>query len=335
MRLWQWIVALFLARRHRDRPIKPADGDSAGPESSGRIVPAASPERRAETIVVVLLGIAMLFAAGFIFVYAWFSPTTLPNELLGISLGGALLFIGAALTVVAKRLVVTEELEEDYPSESPEQQHEVAEILHESGSRITRKRLLRRVGLMAGGTLGLAALTPALSLGPVWDTGPLDETPWRRGVRLVDEDGHPIRAADILHKSFYTAFPEHANPDLLGSPLVVLRLNPRKLRLPIGRGRWAPGGILAYSKICTHAGCAVSLYRNPLFTPVEPNPALVCPCHYSTFDPFTGGTVMYGPAGRPLPQLPLMVDSAGYLRAAGNFSGRVGPGWLNVRKRPT
>ncbi len=64
---------------------------------------------------------------------------------------------------------------------------------------------------------------------------------------------------------------------------------------------------------------------------VEPHAALVCPCHYSTFDPARGGEVIYGPAGRPLPQLPLMIDGQGVLRAAGNFSGPVGPSWWGVR----
>ena len=115
----------------------------------------------------------------------------------------------------------------------------------------------------------------------------------------------------------------------------MIRLDPDKLHLPDGRAGWAPEGIMAYSKICTHAGCAIALYRNPKFPPSQPSPALVCPCHYSTFDPFTGGTVIYGPAGRPLPQLPLMIDDAGDLRAAGTFSARVGPSWWNVRERPT
>jgi ubiquinol-cytochrome c reductase iron-sulfur subunit len=93
---------------------------------------------------------------------------------------------------------------------------------------------------------------------------------------------------------------------------------------------------VAYSKICTHAGCAISLYRAPLFQPDEPKPALVCPCHYSTFDPARAGHVEFGPAGRPLPQLPLIVDSAGHLRAGGNYSGKVGPSWSGVRSgRPT
>jgi len=116
---------------------------------------------------------------------------------------------------------------------------------------------------------------------------------------------------------------------------VLVRLDPASLKLPPGRGGWAPEGIVAYSKICTHAGCAVALYRNPLFEPTEPGKALVCPCHYSTFDVATGGTVLFGPAGRPLPQLPLLIDKARGLRAAGNFSGPPGPSWWGVRSRPT
>jgi ubiquinol-cytochrome c reductase iron-sulfur subunit len=112
-----------------------------------------------------------------------------------------------------------------------------------------------------------------------------------------------------------------------------VRLQRGDLDLPEGRDDWAPEGLLAYSKICTHAACAISLYRTPLYEPTAPKPALVCPCHYSTFDPATGGTVLFGPAGRDLPQLPLDVDSEGYLVAAGDFSGPVGPSWWGVRKR--
>ncbi len=333
MKLWQWLAALVLRvllRRGDENDEQPEE-----PEQSERIVAAGTPERRAENVVVVLLGIASLFALGFVVTYALFSPSRLPNELLGICLGMCLLFIGAALTVVAKRLVVTEELEEEYPEEHPQQQQEVAQIVHQSGSRITRKRMLITAGAATGGALGLAALTPALSIGPIWNTTPLDQTPWRRGRRLVDETDRPISAADVEQRTFYTAFPEGADPEDIGSSLILVRLDPTKLKLPPERADWAPQGILAYSKICTHAGCAIALYRKPTFPVVEPNDALVCPCHYSTFDPFTGGTVTYGPAGRPLPQLPLLIDASGNLRAGGNFSGRVGPSWLNVRNRPT
>ena len=74
----------------------------------------------------------------------------------------------------------------------------------------------------------------------------------------------------------------------------------------------------------------MNLYRKPTFAPVEPRPALVCPCHYSTFDPARGAAVIFGPAGRPLPQLPLVVGGDGVLRAGGNFSGPVGPAWWGV-----
>jgi ubiquinol-cytochrome c reductase iron-sulfur subunit len=330
MKLWQWLFALIVGRLLRRRP--PPESSQKEPE---RIVPEGTLQRRAENLVLVLLALAVVFGLGFIVVYAEFSPHGMSNSLLGISLGGSLVWIALTLTVVAKRLVVTEELEDDYPEQHPEKQREVAQIVHESGSRMTRKRLLIGAGAAAGGTLGLAALTPALSLGPVWDTTPLDQTPWRRGVRLVDNEGKPLGADDIEHQSYYTAFAEGADKELLGASVVVIRLDPDKLHLPPGRSGWAPSGILAFSKICTHAGCAVALYRNPKFPPVQPSPALVCPCHYSTFDPFTGGTVTYGPAGRPLPQLPLMIDEVGHLRAAGTFSARVGPSWWNVREPPT
>jgi ubiquinol-cytochrome c reductase iron-sulfur subunit len=330
---WRWPVAvatLLLGRRTRRQL-----GAGRAAEEASRIVPAGTPERRAENVVLVLLGMAILWAIGFVVVYAQWSPLKLPNELLGLCLGMCLASIATALAVVAKRLVVTEEIEDEYPEVHPQEQEEIAEIIRESGSRFTRKRLLLSAGAATGAALGAAALTPAASLGPIWYTAPLDETPWRNGIRLVDETGKPMLASDIEERTYYTAFPEGAKMEDLGSPVVVIRVDPTKLKLPRERADWAPQGILAYSKICTHAGCAVALYRKPTFAPLEPKPALVCPCHYSTFDPFTGGTVIYGPAGRSLPELPLMIDGAGYLRAAGNFSGRIGPSWWNVRERPS
>lgn len=328
MRFLRWLLAVLTLGRIVRRRAKPESDEE-------RIVPKGSPDRGAENLVLVLFLLTGVFAVGFVFVYGWFSASAMPNELLGISLGGAFVCLGGALLLIGKRLVVTEELEDEYPGENPEEQAEIVQIIHESGSRITRKRLLIGAGSVAAGALGVAALAPAVSLGPIWDTGPLDRTPWRRGTRVVDQAGVPISAADVFHYTFYTGFAEGAPKEDIASYLVIVRVNPTKLHLPPGRENWAPGGILAFSKICTHAGCAIALYRKPTFTPVEPNDALVCPCHYSTFDPYTGGTVIYGPAGRPLPQLPLEIDSDGKLRAGGNFSARVGPGWWNVRSKPT
>ena len=210
----------------------------------------------------------------------------------------------------------------------------IAELVDESGSRFTRRRLFKLGLLGAGGTLGLALLTPAVSFGPLFHVGNFLRTPWRRGRRLVDENGRPYKASDIEKNDFYLAFPEGTNDeekDQMAASLVVIRLPPDQLRLPPHLKGYDAHGILAYSRICTHAGCAITLYRAPLFQPDEPRPALVCPCHYSTFDPTTGGTVTFGPAGRDLPLLPLYVDSAGYLRAKGNFDGPVGPSWWGVR----
>jgi ubiquinol-cytochrome c reductase iron-sulfur subunit len=301
-------------------------------EEPERIVEAGDPRPRAESVVITLLLATALASAFFVVAYA----AEFSTQVLGGTLAGALAFLAAALIITGKHLVVSEELEESYPPVGePEEQEAVAQIVRESASRLTRKRLLGSAAGIAGGSLGLALITPALSLGPMLDTSVLNETPWTRGRRLVDDKGHPISADDIEEGTFYTAFPEHSPKDAISSPLVVIRLDPAQLELPPGRAGWAPEGILAFSKICTHAGCAIALYRNPLFQPVEPDHALVCPCHYSTFDPARGGKVVFGPAGRPLPQLPLLIDPGRGLRAAGNLSGPPGPSWWGVRSKAT
>jgi ubiquinol-cytochrome c reductase iron-sulfur subunit len=306
-------------------------GLATGRGKRRRIVREGDPEPGAELVVVGLLLLSAIFAVGFIVVLATGSwPNRTQYE--GIALGGSLAFMAAALILVGKQLVVSEELTEDYPEpEHPIEQGEVAQIMRESGSRFTRKRLLRGAFAAAAGALGLAAVAPAISLGPALDPYELNWSPWRRGKRLVTEDGLPFKASEIEPDTFYTAYPEHSSRNDIAAPVVIVRLNPKALRLPRSRRGWAPLGILAYSKICTHAGCAIALYRKPTFPPVQPQPALVCPCHYSTFDPAAAGKVLFGPAGRNLPQLPLEIDGDGHLRAGGNFSGPVGPSWWGVR----
>ena len=299
-------------------------------EQRERIVDPAPPVPRAELVVVVLLICAAGCAVAFVVIYAIQSLRD-QTQLLGLSLGLCFAFVSVALIVSSRHLVPVEELEEEYPQEHLEEQESVERIVRESGSRVTRKRLVTTAAVTAGGALSLAALTPALSLGPALDMDPLYRTPWRRGRRLVDEQGRPLLAAEVESATFYTAYPDGADPETVGAPVVVVRIPAGELALPADRRDWAVDGIVAYSKICTHAGCAVSLYRKPTFPPVQPRPALVCPCHYSTFDPARAGKVLFGPAGRPLPQLPLLVDRRGGLRAAGNFSGPVGPSWWGVR----
>jgi len=299
-----------------------------------RITPPSPPDRPAETLLIALLFAAAACAAGFVAVYALGSVPR-RTQFLGLSLGLAFALLSAAMILVGKRLVAQEQLEEDYPKprEHEQEEQDVVQLVEEGGDRFTRKRLLVISAGAAGTALGAALIAPAASLGPFLDVDPFFATPWSRGRRLVDEAGKPMSATDIERDTFYTAYPEGADREQFGAPLVVVRLQPSALHLPSGRAGWAPAGILAYSKICTHAGCAIALYRKPTFPDLEPKPALVCPCHYSTFDPASGGSVLFGPAGRPLPQLPLYVDPAGHLRAAGNFSGPVGPSWWGVRNR--
>ncbi len=319
-----WIVAagvLLIGRGRSRRELPPP-----------RLVERRAPNAGSELLAALLLLAAAASALAFPFLYA-FDVGSL-TQWLGLSLGLAFVFLALAMLVLAKRVVVTEELAEHYPPSGRRfEQEDLVQLVEESGDSISRGRLLVLAGGAALGALGLALVTPAASLGPVLDVDSFFKAPWRRGRRLVDEHGRPLRADDIEQKVFYTAYPEHADREEYGSPLVVVRLDPGELDLPPERRDWAPRGIVAYSKICTHAGCAISLYRVPTFAPVEPKPALVCPCHYSTFDPAKGGDVLFGPAGRPLPQLPLTIDSNGELRAAGNFSGAVGPSWWGVRNR--
>jgi quinol---cytochrome c reductase iron-sulfur subunit len=320
------IVLALLARLFQRRR------DAGEPdEEPERIVPPTAPDRGAETAVLMLLVGTAVCAGGFVAIFVIEPAGATQWE--GVTLGAAFALLAAALIVLGLRLVPDEEDEEDYPPEHEADQEAIVRTVRESGSGITRKRLLLTAGAGAGGALGAALVAPVVSLGPVFDTGELYASPWRRGRRLVDSDAKPLSAAGIEQGTFYTAFPEGADKEQIAAPLVVVRVDPDDLDLPPGREGWAPGGIVAFSKICTHAGCAVSLYRAPHFEPAQPHAALVCPCHYSTFDPARGAKVEFGPAGRSLPQLPLLVDGDGVLRAGGDFSGPVGPGWWGVRKR--
>jgi ubiquinol-cytochrome c reductase iron-sulfur subunit len=313
-------VVLVLGRR--GAPKWPRDDEQ-------RIVEEGAPARGAENVFLLLLGLVAALAIAFMVVYS-LEDIEHRTQYLGLALGGAFVTIAAACIVVANKLIVTEELDHPYPENAhPQEISEIDQIVAESGSRFTRRRLVRMAGLGAAGAVGLAIITPALSLGPALKTEKLKWAPWRRGRRLVDNEGAPLKADDIEEGSFYTAYPEGGDRELLGAPLVVVRVPPSELKT---RHDWAPSGIVAFSKICTHAGCAISLYRKPTFAPTQPRAALVCPCHYSTFDPADGGKVIFGPAGRALPQLPLEVDGNGFLRAKGTFDEPIGPSWWGVRK---
>jgi ubiquinol-cytochrome c reductase iron-sulfur subunit len=255
------------------------------------------------------------------------------TQLLGLALGLGLAALAAALIVAAQRVFPRETAVEQRPIAEPrEDQRAVEEDLRGAGDGVSRRGLLAAAAGTAGVGAVAAAALPLTALGPSAAT--LDETSrWRDGIRLVDEDGEPINADVLDDGGFLTAFPEGADKRELGSPVVVVRVAPATLRLPPDRRGWAPDGLLAYSKICTHAGCAVSLFRKPTDEETSSPPGLVCPCHYSTFDVRRAAKPVFGPASRPLPQLPLKLDAERNLVAAGPLSGSVGPAWWGTKGR--
>lgn len=317
--LGRWAIAglvLLLGRGRREEEAE-----------RGRILSAQPTARGAETLVLLLLGAATVCAAGFIAAYV----ATDDTQLLGLALGLAFVFLAFAAALAEKRLLPQGKTIEshEHPGDE-EKQDDVAQIVEESADTLSRRRLLLTAAGGAGVVLAAALVVPAASLGPIGINGRLGRSPWERGRRLVDERGRPLRADDVTLGSFVTAFPAGADRRELGSPLIVVRLSPEELELPEERLKWAPEGILAFSKICTHAACAISIYRHPLFEPTSAAPALVCPCHFSTFDVRSGGKRVFGPAARDLPQLPLEVMTDGTLIAGGGFSDDVGPSWSGI-----
>ncbi|HVX34170.1 MAG TPA: Rieske 2Fe-2S domain-containing protein [Solirubrobacterales bacterium] len=331
--LWRWVVAGVVLRFSKRRTVY-----------RERELPAST---RAETWTAALLFSASLAGLAFVAIYAFDDANT---QLLGLSIGVALALVAAALILAASLVVPQETLEEKRPPfahpddvDGPKN-HDIrgfsahrregvegaALVVREGVDGVTRRRLLGAAGAAAGVGLGAAALVPLASLGPaVGDR--LSASPWKDGVRLVEENGMAVKAEDLEVGSFLTAFADGADKEQLATSLVVVRVKPEELELPEDRADWAPEGILAFSKICTHAQCAISLFRYPLFAERSPGPALVCPCHYSTFNVLDGGQRIFGPAVRPLPQLPLRIE-AGVLVAAGPLSGAVGASWGRVRE---
>ena len=282
----------------------------------------ASPD---EERAAALIGFCFVFATasgiGLLILYALGGQAQLEGALLGGSLGG----IGLGLMLWGKYLfpheIVTEE-RESLPSDIA-LRSEAGEMLEEVEHAVTRRSFLTRLLIGAGGAFLVAMVFPLRSLGPSPGSSLL-RTSWRRGSRVVDEDNVPVRHTDLDVGSVVTVFPEDST-EAEDSQAILVKVPTDDLALPPGRDDWAPGGNVCYSKICTHAGCPVGLYLAQLHQ-------LQCPCHQSAFDALRGAAVVFGPAPRPLPQLSLYVDSDGFLRARGDFTEPVGPGWWT---RPT
>jgi ubiquinol-cytochrome c reductase iron-sulfur subunit len=244
------------------------------------------------------------------------------TQIEGIVLGIALAALGIGIVLWAQDLMDTPDVVEERHSaaSSPADAAEFQAALHEEAG-FSRRRLLVGMLLTALAGLGAALAVPALSLGPAPGAEQFS-TSWRTGRRLVRADGSPVHADDLAVDSLETVFPEGAGP-AADSQALLIRVPPEALHLEPARAAGAPDGFVVYSKICTHAGCPVGLYR-------ATERQLICPCHQSTFDVPSGATPVFGPAGRPLPQLPIRREADGTFTALGDFSEPVGPSFWNL-----
>lgn len=273
--------------------------------------------RRSDVVTAAVFLVAAAAGIGLLVVYAAGGQAQLEGALLGVVFG----CIGVGLVRWSHSLVGEPAVEDRPPLASPSApREEFMATLEESTEPVSRRKLLLGSLAAAGASLVAALLLPIRSLGPS-PGRTLFTTPWRAGRRLVTPGGDPLTAADLDVGNIVTVFPEGA-VDAEDAATLLIRVEPDLLRLPDDRKDWAPGGLVAYSKICTHVGCPVGLYR-------ESTHELVCPCHQSTFQVLRGAEPVFGPATRPLPQLPLGIDGDGYLIATGDFPEPVGPGFWN------
>jgi quinol---cytochrome c reductase iron-sulfur subunit len=270
-------------------------------------------ELRAAACFVVSLVAAGVLAA----VYWQGGEPRAEGVLLALSLGG----IGVGIVLWAKHFMPDDQVEEERHAMASDED-DVAAFTSDFKAGESTLRSRRILVATAGGAcaaLGVALLFPIRSLGPRPGRG-LKETAFRGGVRVVREDGSPVRPGDLEPDGFITVFPE-GHTDAADSSTLLIHFRGDQDFMPReGREDWTVENIVAYSKICTHAGCPVGLYQAALGL-------LLCPCHQSTFDVLEWARPLFGPAARSLPQLPLALDEEGYIIATGDFSGPVGPGF--------
>lgn len=258
---------------------------------------------------------------------------------LGLTGGLGVLLIGTSLVAWARQLMSDEEIsEERHPAGSNADERKAA--LEKVNAGIEDSGIARRKVLLGavGGGVGIMVV-PAVVL--LADMGPwpvaaeraetIEKTIWAPGVRLVnDVNKIPLKASDLVIGQLVNAEPENLFADYHGAEfqvekakaaLIIVRMDPASVKIPASRTDWQVDGILAYSKICTHVGCPISLWE-------QQTHHLLCPCHQSTFDLGNSGVVVFGPAARSLPQLPITVDAEGYLVARSDFTVPVGPSFF-------
>ncbi|MDO5752396.1 ubiquinol-cytochrome c reductase iron-sulfur subunit [Arthrobacter sp.] len=279
--------------------------------------------------VISIVGTLMFFVAYFgVRLDDTIATLRIQNTFLGLGVAFAMLGIGTGIVHWARALMPDHEVAEERHELRTEEDRLAAvkivdDILEETG--IKRRPLIRNT------LIGAVALAPLPAIAIFRDLGPLPgdsmhHTLWKEGERLArDPDGTPIKASDVTIGSAFHVIPESLNKLETGklnekakAVVLLMRLNPEDLNPSPGREDWSYNGIVAYSKICTHVGCPVALYE-------QQTHHLLCPCHQSTFDLTKECKVIFGPAVRPLPQLPITVDSEGYLVAQSDFHEPVGP----------
>lgn len=277
-------------------------------------------EERPPLGVVTSFVLAALAGAGFAATYV----LGLGNLWYGGTFGAALMFLAIGLGLWSKLI---DKASPDYVEErdvGPTPEPQFDQFMGALTSQpVPRSRVLWGMLGVAGGTLGLAALFPLRSLFPQMGIDPqrsLESRVYKRGQAIVTEDGTGVKPDDLEVGSVLTVFPDGFNIKEAAGATILVRVDPADLQLPANRANWTVDGVIAYSKLCTHAGCPVGLYS-------DESQQLLCPCHHSIFDVTDGGKPVEGPASHPLPMLPLGTDADGFLVARGGFDRPVGAAW--------
>ena len=286
--------------------------------------------KRAERVVAALFILSMLASIGFIAAYVGLEvhsvgATARSNLALGISMSVAFGAVAVGVVIWVRYLMPKAELTEERKplASSPKDRAEFEEDFIEGAeaSGFVKRPLLRRTLIAASVPLAVAPLVILRDLGPLPGTS-LRHTVWRKGMRLlVYGPNTPLRPADFaIPGQMITVVPDgyEDNLDALAkATTIILKFAPGEL-VPPTKLNWTVDGIVAYSKICTHVGCPVALYE-------QTTHHILCPCHQSTFDATRGAEVIFGPAARPLPQLPIGTDAEGFLVATSDYHEPVGP----------
>ena len=313
-------------------PARPDAGDGHGREGPRREIEPADPAKakRAERTVAFLFILSMLAGIGFIAAYIGLPAGSVTNVLhsnlaLGAAMTVAFLAVAVGAVIWVRRLMPNVELTEQRHllASSPKDRQAFQETFVEGteASGFIKRPIIRRTLIAATVPLAIAPIVLLRDMGPLPGTT-LRHTVWRKGTRLLFYGpNRPIKAEDFDSPgSLITVVPDGYQDDLdalAKATAIIIKFFPGQLQPPTNLS-WCVQDIVCYSKICTHVGCPAALYE-------QTTHKILCPCHQSTFDAPRGATVLFGPAPRPLPQLPLAVDAEGYLVADGDFDQPVGP----------